>query len=286
MQEPVEKEIAEFLSNDFLEPKAEESPKEEPVVVKEETHEEEAEPEKGTEEPPKEEEPEAKVESKEDAEEGGEEEPTLEFIQAENARLRALIEEGKVVEVAPTEEVKAPAPEEIKLDPIDFLTDLDRLDPDADDYKEKLNMLLNKVRMKTHEEAVNMATERVLRAIPELVMNYSRKNAGIQKMVDEFYDKNSDLTSYKRTVGEAANKVYAEHPDWKYPAIFEEAGRSARKTLGLKARALKEEAKEETGTKSKKSTPPFAGAKGTKRGSDSGKLKGMAKEIDDILSDL
>jgi len=136
----------------------------------------------------------------------------------------------------PTEDpVVQPVVQPATTEPIDFVKDLD-LDRVVES-PEEFNALLNEVYNKAINVGSQQASERLLTAIPELVVNYVGRHSAMSKIVGDFYEANPDLTNAKKTVAAVANDVHAEHPDWKTEDVFKESAVRARKLLGMAERA-------------------------------------------------
>jgi len=118
--------------------------------------------------------------------------------------------------------------------------------------------------------------EKIFTAIPSLVAGQIVQQNAVNKMVGQFYDANEDLVPAKRTVGIFVNEVHSEHPDWKTEKVFSEAGSRTRKALGLREKA----------TTTKPASPAFVKQRGSRdRGGGEPQLEGLAKEIDDLITD-
>ena len=160
---------------------------------------------------------------------------------------------------------------EFKLEVSNFIREDETLDDILDDPS-KLNEVLNRVAEYAVQSAIKPAQERILRSLPHVIQEYSKRRNTINSLVGQFYEDNKDLTPYKRAVAAAANTVHAENPDWDHEKVFEEAAKKTRETLGLKAKVS-------TGVKTNTST----GLKKKSGGSrNKPTLSGIAKEIADM----
>lgn len=287
MSDAVMKEVGEFM-DDFLEIGSEESSEavEDKAVEEEPKDDQIEEPTPESDEVIKEEEPKDETVPVKEAEEASEEEPEEIDKDAEIERLRAAVEERHTPQEDPvvegTAEDTTPEPEPIDIGDVDFIGDIE-LDPDSDTFKADLANVLKAVYAKAYQDSVNLSQERVLMQIPKLVLNYGQRQSAIKEIVTEFYSNNQDLEGYKRTVAAAANEVHAENPDLPLPKIFEMAAEKTRKTLGLKKKAIKKDEETPVVEDKKKKKAPFAKPSG-RRDEPSDNLKGMAKEIDDMLN--
>lgn len=161
-------------------------------------------------------------------------------------------------------EIEEPEYEEQEFISDDF--DIDELTPD------KLNSLLNSVAKAAVNIGAKAATKQTLLAIPAIVKHNVSVQSSIQSAVKEFYDHNKDLLEFKEAVAAKAQSLASKHPDWELNKLFAEAGKATRKALGIaKAKSRR--------TKQKKTT--IRGQKGRRT---SGQLKGLEKEISDMLS--
>ena len=282
MPKKIEDEIAELIDGLATEETTEETSAEETTVVEdgttEETSTEETTEEETSEETSTEEKTEETSETllKED-----EEEETLEDLRAREKKLLDRIEELTLVQplgtVAPVVKKEIPAEELPKLEITaeNFIGDL-TVD-DLVDNKEKFNAVLSAVYAKAVESSNKQVYEKVLLAIPEIVLGHLQRNTVVKGMVDTFYDTNADLVPVKRTVAAVANELHAQNPDWTIEQVFKEAAPKTREILGMKVKKAKsaEEKVDEnpafvSGTKGKQTS-----AKGTKT---------LADEIDALLT--
>jgi len=278
----IEDEINELIGGLATEETTEETSAEETTVVEdgttEETSTEETTEEETSEETSTEEKTEETSETllKED-----EEEETLEDLRAREKKLLDRIEELTLVQplgtVAPVVKKEIPAEELPKLEITaeNFIGDL-TVD-DLVDNKEKFNAVLSAVYAKAVESSNRQVYEKVLLAIPEIVLGHLQRNTVVKGMVDTFYDTNADLVPVKRTVAAVANELHAQNPDWTIEQVFKEAAPKTREILGMKVKKAKsaEEKVDEnpafvSGTKGKQTS-----AKGTKT---------LADEIDALLT--
>ena len=95
--------------------------------------------------------------------------------------------------------------------PLNFLGD-QKLDEILDD-PEKFNAVLVDVHTKGVEEGAKIATENVLKNIPQLVTTYVSRHSTMSNLVSDFYKSNPDLVGVKKTVAAVANEVAAENPE-------------------------------------------------------------------------
>ena len=157
---------------------------------------------------------------------------------------------------------------------LNFLKDINM--DDVVDNADALNRVLVAVYNKATTDAESRAVEKVLRSIPQLVVNYASRHATMAETVREFYGKNPDLAPVRRTVAAVANEVASEHPDWAVSLVFDEAATRSRKLLGLKASSVVSPA---GGV-----TPAFVkpGASGRRKATDTG-LTAVQKEIAELI---
>lgn len=159
----------------------------------------------------------------------------------------------------------------IELDAQDFLLDedLDLLFSD----KAKVNALLNKVVKLSVEASTNIAQERVLRSVPEVVRAASQQQITINNAVEKFYKDRPHLSAFRSAVAAAATGVHAEHPDWALDKVLEEAGTRTERMLALSAEG--------------KRTPAFPSTPGgsPNRAPKGYKLSTLEKEILDLIEE-
>lgn len=144
----------------------------------------------------------------------------------------------------------------------------------------EFNKVLNDVVGQAATRNVDIVVEKILTSIPNLVAGQIVQQNALNEMVKDFYDANQDLKQVKRTVAAFANEVHSEHPDWAVADIFKESGVRTRKALGLREQT--------TGSPSPSTTqrnPAFAKVRGARKGAEP-EITGMAKEIDDLITDF
>jgi len=173
------------------------------------------------------------------------------------------------------EQAAAVQPKQVQTAARNFLGDL-TID-DLLESPESFNNLLNQVAMAAREQAVAEASERVMRAVPELVVGYTTRHTAMNKMVDEFYQENPDLSGVKQTVAAVANDLHSKHPDKGVDEIFKMTAEETRKFLGLKKAAM-------TPKPVAAKRPAFAKQKTARR--EEPQVNGLQKEINDLLSDM
>lgn len=135
-----------------------------------------------------------------------------------------------------------------------------------------LNKLLNSVRLKAAQQAVEAAVERVSRTIPAIVRENAAQALIIQQKGQEFYAKNKDLASYRNVVVQVGNELYSKNPTWDIDKLYSEVAVEARKRLGL-VKAAAASAQQPSNVRRFPKTPGDKGVKGTQ------KLEGLAAEI-------
>lgn len=295
-------ELEEFLSGDKAdEPLVQDEPAEPEPTPAEPAAEPEPEPEPEPSEP--EPEPEPTPEPAEPApepelESSPEPAPVGEPTEREKL-LEAMIEDlqGKLLDAGitvtkpatPAEPATPAAPAEPAEPEVpNFLGD-NQLD-DVLDSPEKFNqVLLNVYNMgveKGAEKGANIAAEKVLQSIPQLVTTYTQRNTALAGLVSDFYKKNPDLAGVRRTVAAVANEVAAENPDLSVEEVFAKVGEKTREVLGMKAAATQPAGTPpaaepaDTGTED---SPAFVD-QGGRKGTPSSGLKGLEKEINDLIT--
>lgn len=102
-------------------------------------------------------------------------------------------------------------------------------DEDIDDVvstKEKFNQAMTRV--------VNLTAQTIVRNLPSMVQTQVATHSSLREATESFYKENEDLLPVRKTVGNVADQVAAEHPDWTIPQLFEETANRTRKILGIK----------------------------------------------------
>ena len=155
----------------------------------------------------------------------------LEEAKRESESLRKQLNEA--LERKPTTKspgTKSPSTE-APFEEVDFLgkeLDLDDLTRDPN----ILNKILNKV-YKMGSEASKRLQETALKNIPDIVKSNIVVQTTLKKKVDEFYESNKDLQSFKKVVSTVYEELASENPDWKVDKIFGEVEKETRKRLEL-----------------------------------------------------
>jgi len=211
----------------------------------------------------------------------GEEEETIEDLRAREKKLLERIEELTLVqplgEVAPVEKKEIPAEElpRLEITAENFIGEM-TVD-DLVDNKDKFNAVLSAVYAKAVESSNKQVYEKVLLAIPEIVLGHLQRNTVVKGMVDTFYETNTDLAPVKRTVAAVANELHAQNPDWTIEQVFKEAAPKTREILGMKVRKAKS-AEEQV------SDEPAFVSSGKGKQASGNKSKTLADEIDALLT--
>lgn len=211
------------------------------------------------------------VEDTDDEDVDDEEVSELDLLKAQKDELLKLVNELSTPESAKTEETT----EESDTESLnDFIGDLD-LETLVED-KEKFNAVLSKVVDVAAQQGEVRAAKKILTALPQLVLGHVNQQLTLQREVKKFYTDNPDLKEVAPYLGKVATKVASEHPDYTPAQVFEEAGKVARKSLGLAEKAKKVVSKES------KKRPAFAKAGGSRKPTKT-KSSGLEKEFADML---
>jgi len=211
-----------------------------------------------------------------------ESEPEDELTQLRNQN-KLLLERLEAMPMAPVADYAKPAeptvtvePEKAVIENIRFIeegADVDELLGSA----EKLNTLLNRVYSMGVEKAVTSGREATIRSIPQIVMSSVQNQLFFREGIKDFFDANPNLKVARRTVGAVMNEVAAEHPDWKFGEVLNEAGNRTYKALGLKKETTLKE------VKLRNPALPDGTSSGRKKEKDS--ATGLQKEINEIILD-
>jgi hypothetical protein len=153
-----------------------------------------------------------------------------------------------------------------------FLGDGDDLEAIFND-RASFNKLLNSVRLKATQQAIEAAVERVSRTIPSIVRENASQALIIQQKGQEFYAKNKDLVQYRNVVMQVGNELVSKNPTWDIDKLYSEVAVESRKRLGLVKAATVVAPKLPGNVRRFPKTP---GGKGTQ---GSQKLEGLAAEI-------
>lgn len=206
------------------------------------------------------------------------EEDELTSLQKRNEELISRINE---LMGAPTsqpqfeEEVEEPATPEAQpaqpVDESDFFGDLDF--DDVIENKGRMNVVLSTV----YNRAVNTAVEEVLRAIPQLTVGYINRYLAVKELTDRFYETNPDLSGVKNVVQANLREFIQQTPEADPITALGEAGKRARKMLGLKELAMQLQ-------QGGNDRPAFAGTgrSGPRGGTGLGALE---REINELIKD-
>lgn len=283
--EDLSKDLAEFLANDSPggepEPTPAPTPEPEPTPTPEPTPEPEPQPQpepqpEPTPTPTPEPEPEP---TPTPASEPSEREKLLE-AQIEDLQGKLLKKEAKPAEPEPK-----PAPPQPQPEVLNFLGD-QKLDEILDD-PEKLNTLLVSIHDKAVETGAKQAEEGILRKIPELVATYTSRHTAVTGLVSNFYKENSDLVGVKKTVAAVTSEIAAEDPQMPVSEVLKKAATRTREILGMQKKATTPTStptSQPTPEPEPEPNPTFVDQGGRKTTPSSG-MKGLEKEINDLLTD-
>lgn len=78
---------------------------------------------------------------------------------------------------------------------------------------------------------VKLCVEESLKAIPSVITHLASQSAYVKTLSDNFYKSNQDLAKKKLLVAKAMEVIEAEHPEYKYTEILDEAAKKARKVI-------------------------------------------------------
>ena len=273
--------------DDILNPKDEDldedvTPSDEELEEVEDPPEEEEEVEEETEDAVLDEEDEGGGEEEEgeaeEEEEPEEEEEAVDYLAILNQQAAEIAELKKgVVKEEPAEEEEVveqdvqPAAEEssVKLEPIDFLKDLDIDDVAAE--PETFNQVMNSVL----KHATTIATQQVLRSIPNVVYQQVNYVTQIQRVAEAWWKENEDLKPVTNLVTQAIDKEAAENPGKSFEEIFNEAGKKIRKTLGLAKKVVEKDGVDDN--------PSILPTKTTSRKQRATAKSKLQRDLDDML---
>ena len=123
--------------------------------------------------------------------------------------------------------------------------------------QEELDAVIDKPELinKAVHTGILRAVEGMVQIIPAVVQESVRYQQTVQRVVSEFYDKNSDLKPYSDFVGQMMKQKEIEMKDKTYGEIFNVVAEESRKRLGLKASPASR------GVTPTDSKPAFAGSK-------------------------
>ena len=184
-------------------------------------------------------------------------------------------QEAKPKETSPAQppQPQPQAQEPTPAGPTDYLGDVS-----IDDLLEdptKFNAVLNNVAQSSQVAAQQQAVQQVLRSVPELVMGYITRHSAMNRMVDDFYQENSDLSNVKQTVAAVANDVHAKNPNLSVEEVFKQSAEQTRQLLGMKKAA-------QATVRTERKKPAFAKAGGARKPAP--KVSAIQSELDDLLN--
>lgn len=161
--------------------------------------------------------------------------------------------------------------------------DLNLLPEDEDKFDELLRnpKELNKVFNNLYKKAVEVGRTMALQEFPTIIERQVASMNDINQMIKDFYIENEDLAPVRPYVGIIASQIQTEHPEYTVSKLFDETERVVRESLGMKKASKKAKPTEEGG---KKEEPSFASPPGARKPAG-GKLTGIAKEIQDLITD-
>lgn len=193
----------------------------------------------------------------------------------EKADVKPVVKE-EVKEVK--EEVKE---EPLKLDDQDFIGDLDLDDLTRD--KTAFNKILNTVYSKGVADARRLASENVLRNIPDIVKHNITLLNTLEKASNKFYDDNKDLVPFKKVVAAVFEEIAAAHPEKKYNEVMELVAPDARKRLGLQEQVHKKEQEKKEDRKGPKLPQSKSGPRASETKPDTSSLQAEIEEMNKTI---
>lgn len=186
-------------------------------------------------------------------------------------RLMDSVSSGQPKPAVPNVPEPEPEPEPEKPAPSIVMTpELHKeLMSDPAKFAEFMNNTVNSVREQAMREATQVASANASQLIK------------VQSAVSDFYRKNADLVPYKKYIGNVANRVQSEHPDWELDQVLGETEKRSRTDLRLAQKA------QETESKRKKNpgfAPPPRGAdrRGGQKSNET--LTPQQKQINELIA--
>jgi hypothetical protein len=172
--------------------------------------------------------------------------------------------------------------EPLTLEEQDFIGDLDLEEGLRD--KAVLNKILNTVYAKGVNDAKKISTEKVLMTIPDIVKHNVTVLTSLKEAANEFYEKNKDLSPFKKVVAAVFEETAAKNTDKTYEEIMTIVAPEARKRLSLQKKATNNEEKE----KGERKGPRLPNAKGGQRAATRTKpdTSDLSKEIEEMNKQL
>ena len=143
---------------------------------------------------------------------------------------------------------------------------------------DNLNKLLLGVYNKALQESSKLSAENIMRSLPSTMSNYVTQHLTMREMVNNFYDSNDDLVGAKQTVTDVANKIANENPDLSVEEVFAKTADEARRVLNLKRIEPKNKS-------NSKPTLHNSRGNGGRARLNIPELDGLAKEVNDLISD-
>jgi hypothetical protein len=134
------------------------------------------------------------------------------------------------------------------------------------------NKLLMNVYNRGLAEAGKLAAENIMRSLPQTVSRYVNNYVTMTEAVRDFYDRNPDLRSVRKTVAAVANDIHSTNPGLSTGELFEQAAHRTRELLQLKKLAP---------SATNQRRPAFARQKGRHVAPE---MTGLQREIDDLIS--
>jgi len=220
-------------------------------------------PQKPDDSPPATNPPDKDVEDDDKAESPSTDPPKQEEKEDEVAKLRAKIIELESARDKTKKDEKPPATDP-PIGEKDFLDGID-LDEIKDD-RAAFNKLLNKIYSQAVTDTrgiVKQAKEETFNTLPTKVTEQLELKNTLQKMTEEFYKENTDLSNWKKTVSAVFNEVVQESPGLKIAEVLRKVGDETRERLGL-PKPSKVQVKDTNKPKDDDAPPPLPRRKGSR----------------------
>lgn len=191
------------------------------------------------------------------------------IINKQNADILAL-KSGMPVQPKETKKEDPPKPEDPpkksaevekpqEYQSVDYIGNLDMDDVTAD--KNILNQIINNAVQDAIKHVVGMIPDinGLTANIPKTVQEQVQQQISIDRIVNNFYDDNKDLTPVKETVAQVAQNIAIEHPDYDVNKLFNEAAKLTRSLLRMPEPVIEKEENSEF------NRPAFTKTKTSKR---------------------
>lgn len=217
-------------------------------------------------------------EDEDDPDEDEEEEEEEDSSDVAALKLQIAELKGMITTLVKPQDDSSDDPPKEDLKPADLSEVFKDVDFDAAvDTKEGFMELMGKVVAVVQKQT----TDQIMGSLPNAINTTVEHKTSMQKIHDDFYEANPELVGIKKYVGEVANGISTENPEWTVDKVLEESAKQVKTSLGIADLKKPSGGSPDGKKKSGKKKPALPGSKTTRK--KTVKKSSLQSEIDEIL---